>query len=116
MKSFFAQVAQACRASMAVPFLLSAVPTADGDLLVDGGILDNCPMHAFDDTPSRAFSEYSHQKDSSAVLTENPVTLGFCITTVDQPREVYICVYMSSMKRMDLSETVSVDGPNHDYS
>ena len=38
----------ACRASMAVPFLFSAVGTVEGDLLVDGGVLDNCPMHAFD--------------------------------------------------------------------
>ena len=38
----------ACRASMAVPFLFSAVPTVEGDLLVDGGVLDNCPIHVFD--------------------------------------------------------------------
>jgi hypothetical protein len=83
---------------MAVPFLLAAVPTADGDLLVDGGVLDNCPLHAFDDISPQHFREFSKQKESSAISVPSPPkvspsTLGFCITTVDQPREVLFILF-----------------------
>jgi predicted acylesterase/phospholipase RssA len=61
----------ACRASMAVPFLFNAVSTNEGDLLVDGGVLDNCPMHAFD--------------TREGVL--NPTTLGMWISTTGEPQQ-----------------------------
>ncbi len=35
---------QAARASSAIPGLFSPVPTADGDLLVDGGVMNNVPV------------------------------------------------------------------------
>lgn len=34
----------AARASSAIPGLFSPVPTADGDLLVDGGVMNNVPV------------------------------------------------------------------------
>lgn len=43
----------------------SAVSTVEGDLLVDGGVLDNCPLHAFD------------LREGSL----NPRTLGLWIST-----------------------------------
>ena len=61
------QIGRACQSSMAVPFLFQAVPTSDGDLLVDGGVIDNCPLWCFDEIPG----------------VRNPKTLGFWISMSD---------------------------------
>ena len=42
------QVCVAARCSMAVPFLFDAVWTREGDRLVDGAVIDNCPVWCFD--------------------------------------------------------------------
>jgi predicted acylesterase/phospholipase RssA len=46
------QVCVAARASMAVPFLFDAVWTKEGDRLVDGAMIDNCPVWCFDEGAS----------------------------------------------------------------
>jgi len=43
------QVCVASRCSMAVPFLFDAVVTKEGDRLVDGSVIDNCPVWCFDE-------------------------------------------------------------------
>lgn len=47
------QVAMASRCSMAVPFLFDAMPTSEGDLLVDAALIDNCPVGCFDEGDKR---------------------------------------------------------------
>jgi hypothetical protein len=102
---------------MAVPFLLSPVATADGDLLVDGAVLCNCPLHAFDlprpdphppPPPPRPVPggggggvgvdpAAAAAADPAAAAggdgggpgpPANPATLGFWLATVDRPRKV----------------------------
>jgi predicted acylesterase/phospholipase RssA len=68
----------ACRCSMAVPFLFQAVPTTEGDLLVDGGVLDNCPLDTFNEVPG----------------VRNPKTLGWVILPpVTRPHSHMHCAH-----------------------
>ena len=62
----------AARCSMSVPFLFDAVPTSEGDLLVDAALVDNCPVTCFDD-PLPA--------------SPNPKTLAFWVATKENPSQ-----------------------------
>jgi NTE family protein len=70
-------IRDAVRMSMSIPFLFTPVEF-DGHLLVDGGVLDQCPEHVFD---SKDVSDPA----SKLNLTEiNPKTLAFDILEPDE--------------------------------
>jgi phospholipase/carboxylesterase len=79
------QVAMAARCSMAVPFLFDAVPTAEGDLLVDGAMIDNCPVACFDglDDPPLPFRAHCRARPTRP----NPRTLAFWIAARSSPQQ-----------------------------
>lgn len=71
-------VRQAVRISMSIPFMFTPVQDEDGCLHVDGGIVDNYPIHAFDG---------SYPGDEAALLNlcpSCPKTLGLKILTPEE--------------------------------
>ncbi|EKX40760.1 hypothetical protein GUITHDRAFT_142536 [Guillardia theta CCMP2712] len=73
------QVAMAARCSMSVPFLFDAVWTKEGDRLVDGAVIDNCPVWCFD--------EDDNSTRSRSATLENQKTLAFWIATGRDPQQ-----------------------------
>ena len=71
-------VRQAVRISMSIPFLFVPVRDEDGCYHVDGGLVDNYPIHAFDG---------AYPGDERALLNlalSNPKTLGLKILTPEE--------------------------------
>lgn len=67
-------IRKAVRMSMSIPFLFEPI-TFDNDLYVDGGVLDNYPLHVFD-------GEYPGELNARLNLCEpNPKVLGIRIVT-----------------------------------
>ena len=67
------QVCVAARCSMAVPFLFDAVWTREGDRLVDGAVIDNCPVWCFDtEIKTARGSDSARERGPDAQLGGDP--------------------------------------------
>lgn len=64
------RIADALRISMSIPLFFAAQRNARGDVYVDGGLLDNYPLHLFDQPPFWSAEE-------NGAPPYNPHTLGF---------------------------------------
>jgi NTE family protein len=84
-------ICNAVRMSMSIPFLFSPVKYKD-DLIVDGGLLDNCPEHIFDGP------EIGDPRAKLNLLAPNKNTIAFDILTPDDTEDFQLT------KRKDIDD------------
>uniref|UniRef100_A0A7S1E6P0 PNPLA domain-containing protein n=2 Tax=Hemiselmis andersenii TaxID=464988 RepID=A0A7S1E6P0_HEMAN len=82
------EVAMAARCSMTVPFLFDAVPTSEGDLLVDAALIDNCPVWCFDEPKGNPMPGSGPSSLAPGEAPSNPKTLAFWVASQEAPQHI----------------------------